>query len=96
MSNRRDIRLDETNDFVVVDGDFDIEYSDQQHIKDILESGQGNWKQNPGIGVYIEEMLNGPFGLSEKRYVRENLSSDGYAQVQLFYDVSTGKIKIRI
>lgn len=94
MSNRKDIRVDSDNELIIVDGDFDIELSDQQHIKDILESGQGNWKQNANVGVYIGNMLNGPFGLQEERFIRQQLANDGYSSVQLV--MKEGKINIRI
>ena len=93
-TNRKDLRCDSNNDLIIVNGDFDIELSDQQHIKDIMQSGPGHYKQTPTIGVFISKFLNGPLGLREKRMIREELAKDGYSNIKIDYD--NGQIKIKI
>ena len=67
------------DDLLFVDGDFVIDYSDEQHISDIIRSFQGEWKQTPQIGVGILGYLNSS-GQEQvlSRSIRVNLESDGY------------------
>lgn len=95
MSNRKDLRLDIDNDLIIENGDFDIELSDPQHIRDVLETGLGSFKQYPEIGCFVSSMLNGCFDLKEKAKIRQQLKLDGYESVVLNI-TDDGKIQIKI
>lgn len=54
----KDILLDETGDLAIKDGDFVIGESTIQHQQLLLSSQKGEWKENPLVGVGIENYLN--------------------------------------
>ncbi len=54
----QDILLDETGDLAIKDGDFVIGESTIQHQQLLLASQKGEWKENPLVGVGIENYLN--------------------------------------
>jgi hypothetical protein len=60
-------------------GDFDIEYSDDQNVEDIIQSFPGDWRQYPQIGVGCGAYLNSS-GQEQKlsSEVILHLKSDGF------------------
>lgn len=69
----------ENDDFVIEDGDFAIADSDDLHIKDILRSFQGEWKENPNCGVGLFKYLNSSGSKQQmKNEIAEQLTIDGY------------------
>ncbi|WP_187477852.1 oxidase [Amniculibacterium sp. G2-70] len=77
---RKDILLNEQNEILIVDGDFVIGQSDQQHVKHIVEAFKGEYKSNPLVGFGVinylkrDEMIESEF----KRDLKIQLTSDGY------------------
>lgn len=70
------------NDDLFIDGatgDFDFFQSDPQHVKDIITSWAGWWKEFPTVGVGIKQYL-GRSGSVQflKREIKVNLKADGY------------------
>lgn len=72
-----DIKLNATNDIQIVNGDFVIEESTQQHQLLLLMSNKGEWKQNPdrcvGVSNYIENKDNG----AVSREIHTEFARDG-------------------
>lgn len=58
--------------------DFDIEFSDAQHVEDIINSSPGSWKEFPLLGVGARAYLAGSNILELQKEVRVQLESDGY------------------
>lgn len=87
-----DILLDETGDLAVsADGDLVVGFSDYKHFEDIVMSAQGDWKQNPLIGVEAKQYINAPLTAATsadfKRRAKVQLEADGASGV----DIQTGK-----
>lgn len=78
----KDIKSDDNEDLFIdpITGDFKIDFSDQQHIQDIIEASQGDYKEFPSLGVGIEAYLNSS-GTEQtiERSVKLQLQSDGYS-----------------
>jgi len=84
MTDRKDIMLNAAgNDLQIEDGDFKVDYSDNQHIYLILRLNRSNIKQFPLIGVGEERFLNGNIDGSLRREVQLQLESDGYKPKRL-------------
>lgn len=77
-NNSQDIAV-YRNDLYIIDGDFAISFSDQQHISDTIAAFPGWWKQNPPDGVGVLQYINSAGKVQElERSVKLNLQSDGY------------------
>jgi hypothetical protein len=76
----RDFALDEEGDLKIVNGDFSVEFSDEDHVEDILLSSLGHWKQFPLLGVEIEKQISTNQNQQQiiKRKIQQQLKSDGY------------------
>lgn len=78
MATRKDFDLID-NDLVIIDGDFAIAESDQQHVADTINAYAGWWKENPTDGVGIMLYQNSSLGLQKlARKVKIELEKDGY------------------
>ena len=74
-----DIRLDENDDMVAINGDMVAVVSDAQHMKDIIDSNLGEWKESPLLGVGIRNDLNSSGRKQQlKRSIREQAEGDNY------------------
>ena len=76
----RDLKL-ENNDLEIDPntGDFLTADSDTQHVKDIINSFSGWYKEFPTVGVGIKRYLGRPGGIQVlKREIKLQLKSDGY------------------
>lgn len=82
MAAAQDIKLDDDGDLFIdpVTGDFKIDFSDEQHIKDIIQSFAGEWKEFPSVGVGIAQYLNSS-GMEQEiaKQINLQLSADGYS-----------------
>lgn len=78
MAVSQDIALLD-NDLYIINGDFAISMSDEQHVSDTLTGFPGWFKQFPTDGVGILQYLNSS-GQEQtlERSARIQLSSDGY------------------
>lgn len=75
-----DILIEDTGDLNILNGDFNVEYSDEQHVEHILLSSKGHYKQYPLIGVGIENYIKAPLNLITKQTLEREIS------LQLKYD----------
>jgi hypothetical protein len=88
----KDIEYD--NDLVIRNGDFDIEFSDENHVEDILNGYLGHWKQFPLLGIGIERELNIKADNQQiiKRKIQQQLESDGYKVGQITTSISNENV----
>lgn len=95
---RNDILLDENNNILIVDGDFAIGQSDQQHVKHIVEAFKGEYKFNPLVGFGVigylkrDEMIESEF----RRDLKIQLENDGYIDSEIDLAEGFSKLKINI
>lgn len=76
----QDFKIGADGDLVFSGGDLKIDFSDKQHIQDIINSNTGWWKQFPLVGVGIQYYLNSS-GLQQQleREIKIQLVADGYS-----------------
>jgi len=67
------------DDLLIANGDFAINYADQQNIEHILLSRKGSFKEFPILGVGISQYINSPDVTSRLRLENE-------IDKQLLYD----------
>ncbi len=82
MAAAKDLKLDEDGDLYIdpTTGDLKVDFSDKQHIKDIINSNAGWWKQFPLVGVGIQYYLNGPASAQQlEKNIKIQLQADGYS-----------------
>ena len=79
MAMVKDIDLETDLDLKIIDGDFVISDSDQNHVINILKAYVGGYKQFPLIGVGIDYYLASA-GTQQviKRNITVQMESDGY------------------
>lgn len=66
------------------DGDFKIDYSDQQHIEDIVIAEKGQYYESPKIGVGIREFQNASISKQDiKKAIRQSLEADNYSNIRV-------------
>lgn len=75
----KDIDLETDLDLKIIDGDFAISDSDQNHVINILKAYLGGYKQFPLVGVGIDYYLASA-GTQQviKRNITVQMESDGY------------------
>ena len=77
----KDILLKD-NDLWILNGDFVVGESDQQHIENILINAPGQFKQNPLIGVDLITSMNaandGQSRNALRKKIQLHLESDNY------------------
>lgn len=93
----KDIMIDEYNELVFKDGDFEVRYSDGQHVKLILMSEKGSWRQEPLTGIGLRKMLNTKMNSIDRMVLKKQLTlqlqNDGY-KVNAISMPNTKSIKI--
>jgi hypothetical protein len=72
-----DILLDTDGDLSIVNGDFDIGFSDNQHQEHILLANKGEFKEHPEIGVAIHAMIGDDDYTDMLIEIKKNLEYDG-------------------
>jgi len=79
MAMVKDIDLETDLDLKIIDGDFAISDSDQNHVINILKAYLGGYKQFPLVGVGIDYYLASA-GTQQviKRNITVQMESDGY------------------
>ena len=81
MAKRQDLRQDSTGDLYIntTTGDFEIVESDSQHVGDIMQSINGDYKLSPLVGVNFFLYQNSTGKRQEiERIIRTQLKADGY------------------
>jgi hypothetical protein len=87
MATVKDFATDNSNNFILIGGDFTIAPSDEQHIVDIVNSAKGSWKEYPLCGVGIDNYLNSDVNqqfLSNE--IKTQLTRDGFGGVQIDFE----------
>lgn len=74
----QDYLLDDNGDLLIKDGDFVVGPSDNQHIQDILQSFQGEWKQFPLTGAGILQATNTGRPQDQINNAKAQLQAGGY------------------
>ena len=84
MATVKDFVQDNTGDLLVNNGDFVIDFSDTEHITDIISSAQGAWKEYPLCGVGIDNYLNssGTQNILTQSIIQQ-LAIDGYNSIDV-------------
>nr|DAN65681.1 MAG TPA: hypothetical protein [Caudoviricetes sp.]DAN68711.1 MAG TPA: hypothetical protein [Caudoviricetes sp.] len=75
----KDILTNTDYDLVIAQGDFFIGESAAQHVEFLFLSKQGEWKESPLTGCYIQRAQNGSVSRSLDRHIRIQLEADGFA-----------------
>ncbi len=93
----KDIALDEDGDLKIVDGDLVIEESDQQHVMDIFNSFQGEFKEFPLVGFGATKYVKGIASESEfKRNLKVQLENDVFVNPKINLSEGYEKLKIEV
>ena len=97
-TNRKDIALDENDDLKIVDGDFVIEPSDQQHIRAIFYTHMGEFKQWPILGFGASNYLKKSkvFKPELLRNLNEQLKYDNYTNAEINLSKGIEKLIIKV
>ena len=73
----KDFLLDDNNDLKIINGDFDIGESEMQEVGLILQSTQGEWKENPLLGPNLFRFIKAKTNKAEiEREVSLHLAMD--------------------
>lgn len=70
--------LIQDDDALAANGDFLVEASDAQHVELILRSKQGEWKENPQVGIGIIKTQGGAIDRFLYRNINVQLEADGF------------------
>jgi hypothetical protein len=92
------IRIDSaTNNFVLKNGDFLIDDTDQQDQKEIIYSNKGNFLQDPTLGVGITYYENSPLSITElEKVIRIEFEKDGFNVTQISLTQSDDEYDINV
>lgn len=90
----KDILFDEP----FANGDFNIGFSDEQHIKHLVVSSPGHFKNAPLLGVQIKDYINSSMTPATQqkleREIRMQLEADGVTQISIIVDPQTYEINV--
>ena len=93
---RADILTDENDDLLIIDGQLVIGESDEQHVRHIVLSTQGDFKEHPLMGFGLSRYLKTPVLETEKfkRELAVQLKADGYTNPDI--DLTEGIEKFTV
>jgi hypothetical protein len=92
MANQ-DIILDYDNDFLIQNGDFVIDESEEQEIKMILQAVKNDYKQFPELGVnLVEFMSKSASNVDLAQTIKMNLKMDGKTHA---FKIKDGEIQFQ-
>jgi len=81
----------------IVNGDWNVGFSDEQHIEHILMAAPGHFKNAPLLGVNMIEYINStlsPVTVAElEKKIRLNIESDEAKNILVSIDAQTATIK---
>jgi hypothetical protein len=86
--------MDENFDYVFANGDFVVDYSDQNHIAAIVACDKGHFRGNTDLGCGLFKETNGIYGQATRRNIIENLKKDSYNNLSIQFINTEIKIKI--
>lgn len=82
----KDIILEDF-DLKIRNGDFVVDYSDQQHVDHLLISRQGEYRQSPFLGIGIQDQINAPMSEKQRqeleKKIKLHIESDGGSNVSV-------------
>lgn len=88
----KDIIIDD----IFKNGDFNVGYSDEQHIDNVILSAPGHFKQHPLIGVDILQYTNAPMTPATIRELERNIKlqieADGGKKVKVKVNPKTTEV----
>ncbi len=95
---RQDILTNDTHELEVVNGDFIIGQSDQQHVQHIIEAQKGEYKNSPLVGFGIINFVKRDEKIASefKRDLKIQLENDGYTNPSINLNDGFAKLKIEI
>lgn len=93
MSIMGDILTSDEGELIIQDGDLVVGDSSLLHSRDLIISHPGEWKQNPTIGVGIQDFTDDDDTETLLRRVRQELIKDGQKVNKIIY---TGENKLII
>lgn len=77
-------------------GDFNVDYSDEQHVHHVILSAPGHWKQHPLIGVDIKQYVHAPLtpqtAQKLERIIRLQLEADGATELKTNVNTQTSEV----
>ncbi|MBN9293734.1 MAG: hypothetical protein J0G96_07135 [Flavobacteriia bacterium] len=87
-------------DIIIADifknGDFNVDYSDEQHINHVITSAPGHFKQHPLIGVNILQYVNAPMSpkiaAELERNIQLQLEADGAKNIKVSVNTATTEV----
>ncbi|MDD2984680.1 MAG: oxidase [Crocinitomicaceae bacterium] len=95
MDKRTDIILNEDGTLKIVDGDFVIGESNNQHVKFIMKAQKGAIRENPSLGFgAIKRLKTITSSADLKRELRVELQRDGYNDAQVTLSPVDGTLNI--
>ena len=82
---RSDILLDNEHAPQIANGDFVCGASDDQHVELLLMATPGQFKENPLVGIGLQNYINKPTttSIQMKRNITVGLAADGYKVTKL-------------
>jgi hypothetical protein len=91
-----DFLSDSNGELIVRNGKLLIGPADEQYIKEIIYSNQGEYLHHPTVGVGIRKFLGGPTTQTVilETLIRTQLKKDGYAQVDINVNGDAGDVQI--
>ncbi|HIB37986.1 hypothetical protein [Mesonia sp.] len=88
----KDILLDDDEDLLFKNGDLLIDESELQEVALILQSHQGNWKENAIVGANLTKEIRGlSRNLKYERNIRVQMRLDGKS-----YEQIKNRIKLKL
>lgn len=80
---KKDVLVNSQNDLEWFSGDFWVSHSDEQNVQMLLKSEQGQWKQHPEAGCFLQKNKNGNINRFFERNLRVQLQADGFSVKKL-------------
>lgn len=91
-----DLLLDDDGDFLIQNGDLVIGPSNEELLNSLFLSHFNEWKNNPSVGINIENYLNGDItqSLILQQNMRTEMVADGFVVQDLKVDSDLTSINI--